>query len=84
VVWLSGRRCARFVRVGFIWKRVMQPVQKVSKSRKGNRRSHHALKPRQYGRCHQCGSPKLAHRACGNCGYHNPTVAVAIASAESE
>lgn len=56
----------------------MQPVQKVSKSRKGKRRSHHALRAPQYVRCHQCGSAKLPHRACGNCGFHNPTVAVAL------
>ncbi len=56
----------------------MQPVQKVSKSRKGTRRSHHALKPTQYTRCAQCGSAKLPHCSCGNCGYYNSTVAVAV------
>ncbi len=56
----------------------MQPVQKVSKSRKRKRRSHHALRPTQYTRCHQCGAAKLPHAACAACGYHNPKVAVAV------
>jgi large subunit ribosomal protein L32 len=57
----------------------MNPVQKVSKSRKRKRRSHHALRPSTVVRCAQCGSSKLPHAACGNCGYHNPAVAVAVA-----
>jgi large subunit ribosomal protein L32 len=60
----------------------MQPVQKVSKSRKGTRRSHHALKPVNYGKCPQCGTAKLPHRACGSCGFHNTTVAAHEGSAE--
>lgn len=57
----------------------MNPVQKVSKSRKRKRRSHHALRPIHTVRCAQCGSNKLPHAACGNCGFHNPQIAVAIA-----
>ena len=56
----------------------MQPVQKISKARKGKRRSHHAISATQYVRCHQCGSAKKPHCACGNCGYHNPNVAVSV------
>ncbi len=62
----------------------MQPVQKVSKSRKRNRRSHHALKPIHYVRCAQCGSAKLPHVSCGNCGYHNSTVAVDVGGEDKE
>jgi len=60
----------------------MNPVQKVSKSRKRNRRSHHALVPTQTVRCNQCGNAKLPHAACGNCGFYNPKVAVAVGSAD--
>ena len=54
----------------------MLPVQRHSKSRKRKRRSHQALKPIQYLRCPQCGSSKLSHRACDNCGYVNPKLAL--------
>jgi large subunit ribosomal protein L32 len=54
----------------------MLPVQKHSKSRKRKRRSHHALKPIHYVRCPQCGSAKLPHCACDNCGYVNPKLAL--------
>lgn len=54
----------------------MLPVQKKSKSRKGKRRSHHALKPINYTRCPQCGNSKLPHAACDNCGYVNAKVSI--------
>lgn len=54
----------------------MQPVQKISKTRKRKRRSHHALKPIHYVRCAQCGNTKLPHVACDNCGYVNPQLAL--------
>jgi large subunit ribosomal protein L32 len=56
----------------------MLPVQKHSKSRKRKRRSHMALTPIHYVRCPQCGSAKLPHSSCENCGYVNPKLAVAI------
>jgi large subunit ribosomal protein L32 len=56
----------------------MQPVQKISKTRKRKRRSHHALTPIQYTRCPQCGNAKLPHCSCENCGYVNPHLAVHI------
>ena len=56
----------------------MQPVQRISKSRKRKRRSHHALKPTHYVRCPNCGTAKLPHAACDNCGYVNPGLALQI------
>ncbi len=56
----------------------MLPVQKISKARKRKRRAHHALTPIHYVRCPQCGSAKLPHCACGNCGFVNPTLALAV------
>jgi large subunit ribosomal protein L32 len=54
----------------------MQPVMKISKSRKRKRRSHHALRPIHYVRCPQCSNAKLPHAACDNCGYVNPKLAL--------
>ena len=56
----------------------MLPVQKTSKARKRKRRSHHALKPIHYVRCPQCGSGKLPHISCANCGYVNPSLALHV------
>ena len=56
----------------------MQPVQKISKTRKRKRRSHHALKPTHYVRCPQCATAKLPHVACDNCGFVNPNLAMQI------
>ena len=60
----------------------MLPVQKHSKSRKRKRRSHHALKPTHFVRCPQCGTAKLPHCACENCGYVNPQLALQVESSE--
>jgi large subunit ribosomal protein L32 len=58
----------------------MLPVQKHSKARKRKRRAHQALKPIHYVRCPQCGSNKLPHCACDNCGYVNPKLALQMES----
>jgi len=61
----------------------MLPPQKVSKTRKRRRRSHHALKPIHYVRCPQCANAKLPHAACGNCGYVNPNLSLQFETSES-
>ena len=60
----------------------MLPVTKKSKMRKRTRRSHHALQPVQLIACPQCGQGKLAHAACGNCGYVNAHTSIKIATEE--
>ena len=62
----------------------MLPPQKVSKSRKRRRRSHHALKPIHYVRCPQCASAKLPHVSCGNCGFVNPNLSLGFDTSDSE
>ena len=61
----------------------MVPTRKTSKSRKRSRRSHHALRPVNLGACPRCGTAKLPHRACGNCGYVNSKVSIKIETEES-
>ncbi|MBI1368738.1 MAG: 50S ribosomal protein L32 [Planctomycetes bacterium] len=50
----------------------MLPVTRTPKGRKLRRRSHHALKPVQTVVCPHCGSPRMPHAACNNCGYVRP------------
>lgn len=45
------------------------PKKKVSKSRKGMRRSHDALTPPNVILC-PCGEPTLPHRVCPSCGTY--------------
>lgn len=47
------------------------PKKKVSSSRRGQRRSHDALKPPQLMTCPQCKQPKPTHQVCMNCGTYN-------------
>jgi len=46
------------------------PKQRKTKSRRNNRRSHHALKGRALGKCPKCAQPVLSHRMCENCGTY--------------
>ena len=56
----------------------MLPFCKTSKSRKGTRRAHHAIVPVASQRCPKCGQSKLPHRLCGNCGYVNKSMSLAV------
>ena len=46
------------------------PKVKLSKGRKGRRRSHLALVPIQLQPCPQCRRPRQPHRVCPNCGSY--------------
>ena len=61
----------------------MVPVTRKSKMRKRTRRSHHALARVQLIVCPQCSQAKLAHAACGNCGYVNSHTSIEVGSEES-
>ena len=56
----------------------MLPVARTSKSRKGMRRAHHALRGVMTVRCPKCGQARRPHRMCGNCGYLNRSLTVAL------
>ncbi|MBI3813185.1 MAG: 50S ribosomal protein L32 [Nitrospinae bacterium] len=46
------------------------PKKKVSKSRRGKRRSHHALSLPSLSVCPQCHEVKLPHQVCPHCGQY--------------
>lgn len=60
----------------------MLPVHKKSKMRKRTRRAHDAIKPIYLVACPQCGSAKLAHAACENCGYVNAHTRIPVGDSE--
>jgi large subunit ribosomal protein L32 len=54
------------------------PKSKVSNQRRKNKRSHHALRPRQLVTCPHCGDKKLPHRVCLACGYYRGVQVVEV------
>lgn len=46
------------------------PKRKLSRRRRGNRRSHQALQPTALVECPQCHEPRLPHRVCPHCGTY--------------
>ena len=47
------------------------PKGKISSSRRGQRRSHDALKANNAQTCSNCGEFKQAHNVCQACGTYN-------------
>ncbi len=50
------------------------PKRKVSRARRGNRRSHDAIKKPAVSMCPQCAEPKAPHRICPHCGTYKGKV----------
>jgi large subunit ribosomal protein L32 len=46
------------------------PKKRTPSSKKNMRRSHHALRPMQFGLCPRCKKPVPGHTACPNCGTY--------------
>ena len=46
------------------------PKKKVSRSRRNNRRSHHAVPRPTLSECPNCGEVKRPHHICGACGHY--------------
>jgi large subunit ribosomal protein L32 len=57
-----------------------EPKKKRSQSRKGKRRSHHALVNPALILCSNCKSPKLSHRVCPTCGMYDGRQTVVVTS----
>jgi len=47
-----------------------EPTSKISRSRRGHRRSHNALSVPATGKCPQCDALVRPHRVCTECGYY--------------
>ena len=54
------------------------PKRKHSKGRRNNRRAHDALQPRNLTACANCGSMRLPHTVCSNCGFYEGREVVEI------
>lgn len=46
------------------------PRNRTSNARKNSRRSHHAKKPKNASACSNCGTKRLSHRICPQCGFY--------------
>ena len=46
------------------------PKSKITRSKRGMRRAHTALKAVNATECANCGELKLPHHVCGACGYY--------------
>ena len=56
------------------------PKQRKTKSRRNQRRSHHALKEVSLSLCSNCGQPIRPHHMCSNCGYYKGRQVVDVLS----
>lgn len=56
------------------------PKKRVSKSKKGMRRSHMSqrFQAPNVSKCSRCNEPKLPHRVCPTCGYYNDKEVVSM------
>lgn len=59
------------------------PKKKVSPSRRGMRRSHHALTGSAHHECANCGELKRPHHVCSHCGHYDGREVVAAEKARS-
>jgi len=57
-----------------------EPKKKRSQSRKGKRRSHHALVAPALILCSHCKSPKLSHHVCPTCGMYDGRQTILVAT----
>ncbi len=56
------------------------PKRKVSKGRRDRRRAHDALKARNLTTCTNCGSMRLPHTVCSECGFYKGREVIEVES----
>jgi large subunit ribosomal protein L32 len=55
------------------------PKRKTSPSKRGMRRSHHALPVEAFQECSNCGELKRPHHMCNACGFYNGREVITVA-----
>lgn len=55
------------------------PKKKTSQSKRNMRRSHDALRSKNYAECSNCGELKLPHHVCPSCGVYKGRETVEVA-----
>ncbi|MFY9177047.1 MAG: 50S ribosomal protein L32 [Caldicoprobacterales bacterium] len=53
------------------------PKRKTSKARRDKRRAHWKVSMPGMTECPQCGTMRLSHRVCRECGYYNKRQVIA-------
>jgi large subunit ribosomal protein L32 len=68
------------IRISFLRskKAMAVPKKKTTRKRKGDRRAHQGLEVLALNKCTQCGSAKLPHRVCLECGFYQGRQILAI------
>jgi len=61
-----------------------QPKRKISKGRRDRRRAHDALSARNLVSCSNCGSMRLPHTVCPNCGHYQGREVIEVDKEKSE
>ncbi len=56
------------------------PKRKISKGRRDRRRAHDALKARNLTTCTNCGSMRLPHTVCSECGFYKGREVIEVES----
>ena len=54
------------------------PKRKTSKARRDKRRAHWKVSMPGMTECPQCGTMKLSHRVCKECGYYNKKQVISV------
>ncbi len=58
------------------------PKSKITRSKRGMRRSHDALRAPSHAECDNCGELKRPHHVCGACGHYRDREVIAAVESD--